>query len=70
MLIYILQEHLHQFTLLLVIIHQKCEEILVLLIPNNQCVLYGVKIGEAEIFQRKNLFGAYPSQSRKTQNSA
>lgn len=49
MLIYIFQEHLHQFTLLLVIIQQKCEEILILLIPGNQGILYGIKIGEPEI---------------------
>ena len=43
-LIHILQEHLHQFPLLFVVIKQKGKEVLVLLIPGNQSILYSVKI--------------------------
>ena len=50
--IHIFQEHLHQFPLLFVVIKQKGKEVLILFIPGNQGVLYGVKIGKAEIFER------------------
>ncbi len=48
--IHIFQEHLHQFRFFSSLSKQKGKEVLILFIPSNQGVLYGVKIGKAESF--------------------